>query len=86
MQLGQEKAPNMPADAGQVFMLCKEEDGLEEHFEKKCCSGMGKMLHMMYWSIREILNPVQELSRFMKTASQAFEGYAQVDAILCQHS
>ena len=39
--------------------------------QKKYWSGVGKLLHMMRWSRPDILNPTQELSRFMSRATYA---------------
>jgi hypothetical protein len=69
--LGKENATTTPAEPGQVLMPCKEEDGLNSQNQTIYRKGTGKLLHMMRWSRPEILNPVRELSRFMKVASKA---------------
>jgi hypothetical protein len=70
-ELGNEAAPSTPADPGQHLMPCKPEDGLNDADQTLYRKGTGKLLHMMRWSRPEILNPVRELSRFMKVASKA---------------
>ena len=69
--LGKEKATSTPAEPGQVLMPCKEADSLSPAEQTTYRKGTGKLLHMMRWSRPEILNPVRELSRFMKVASKA---------------
>ena len=70
-ELGKQMETTTPAEPGQVRMPCKEEDGLKEAEQTIYRKGTGKLLHMMRWSRPEILNPVRELSRFMKVASKA---------------
>jgi hypothetical protein len=69
--LGDGPAATTPADAGQILMPCKEEDAVSPAKQTLFRKGTGKLLHMMRWSRPEILNPVRELSRYMKTASDA---------------
>jgi histone deacetylase 1/2 len=69
--LGDETAPSTPADPAVQLMSCKEEDALGDKEQSLYRKGTGKLLHMMRWSRPEVLNPVRELSRFMKMASKA---------------
>jgi hypothetical protein len=67
----EDAVPMIPADGGQILQTCTEENALPTNLQKKFRSGTGKLLHMMRWSRPEILNPVRELSKGMKSASFA---------------
>jgi hypothetical protein len=69
--LGEESAPSTPAESGTQLMPCTVQNGLSDKQQTLYRKGTGKLLHMMRWSRPEILNPVRELSRFMKVASRA---------------
>jgi hypothetical protein len=58
-----------PAPAGEVLQKVEEVMSDQEQFKYR--SGVGKLLHLMKWSRPEILNAVQELSRFMTGAAKA---------------
>jgi hypothetical protein len=73
-ELGNDEAPSVPADPGQVLMPCNDSDVLDDTQQSLYRKGTGKLLHMMRWSRPEILNPVRELSRFMKAPSHAHMG------------
>jgi hypothetical protein len=67
--LGDKSAPSTPADSGTQLMPCTGHNGFSDKQQTMYRKGTGKLLHMMQWSRPEILNPVRELSRFMKVAS-----------------
>ena len=60
--------PTIPAEDGQILVLCKRVNGVKESVQGMYRSGVGKLLHMMQWSRPEILNSVRELSRHMPVA------------------
>jgi hypothetical protein len=62
------RTPAMPSS---VLQGGKVEDKLSAANQTKYRSGVGKMLHMMKWTRPDILNAVQELSRFMTGATMA---------------
>jgi hypothetical protein len=62
---------NTPATPGKALVRAKPEDCVTEQEQFKYRSRVGKLLHMMRWSRPEILNAVQELSRYMPGASMA---------------
>lgn len=59
------KYPPTTAKAGETL---SKEDGsnkLDEQEASKYCSGVGKLIHMIWWSCNDLLNSVRELTRFM---------------------
>jgi len=60
------KPPNTPDEPGTVLMSVQPVDYAPEKVQRYCRRGVGKLLHMMRWSRREIYNSVRELSRSMK--------------------
>jgi hypothetical protein len=54
-----------------VLQKVEPKDYLSDELQATYQSGVGKLLHMMKWTRPEILNAVQELSRFMVHASLA---------------
>ena len=59
----------MPAEPGKVLEKCDEDQQLNSEIQTKFRSAVGKLLHMMYWSIPEIWNSVRETNRRMTMAS-----------------
>jgi len=60
----------VPAEAGGLMVKKGEKDkalnvGEQTHYR----SGVGKLLHMMCWSIPEIYNAIKDLSRYMTTGT-----------------
>jgi hypothetical protein len=60
-----ENAMMTPMEPGKVLMKCDESMAFKPHIQFKFRSGVGKLLHMMLFSIPETMNSVHELSRFM---------------------
>jgi hypothetical protein len=56
--LPQEKAPNTPAEGGQILSPCDEKDGLQDEDQAKHRTGVGELLNMTRWLQPEILNSV----------------------------
>ena len=63
--------PITPAVPGDVLRHGDPESAVDMNEQRIYRSGTGKLLHMMKWSRPDILNPVRDLSRFMKEASGA---------------
>ena len=63
--------PITPAVPGDVLRQGDPESAVDMSEQRIYRSGTGKLLHMMKWSRPDILNPVRDLSRFMKEASGA---------------
>ena len=61
-----ENAPGTPAEPGSVLVAGEEADELSPVRKSKYQTGAGKLLHMMRWSIPDILNAVRKLSCFMR--------------------
>jgi hypothetical protein len=63
-------ATTTPADDGQILVPCDPADGMPEDKQSSYRTGVGKkLLHVMRWSRPDVLIPVRELSRHMKTAA-----------------
>ncbi len=63
--------PITPAVPGDVLRHGDPESAVDMNEQRIYRSGTGKLLHMMKWSQPDILNPVRDLSRFMKEGSGA---------------
>jgi len=60
----------IPAEAGGMLVeMDYREEVLSEGEWNKNWSGVGKLLHMMWWSRPEIYNVVSDLSRYMTTGN-----------------
>ena len=62
-------APNTPAVAGSILVKGEAEDNMPLPEQTTYRSGVGKLLHMMWWSRPEMLNSLRELSRMMSGAT-----------------
>jgi hypothetical protein len=60
--------PRMSVIAGDVLVRGEEKHQVQIKEQKRYCSGVGQLPHMMCWSRPETLNAVRELSRFMQGA------------------
>jgi len=63
--------PITPAVPGDVQRCGDPESAVDMNEKRIYRSGTGKLLHRMMWSKPDVLNPVRNLSRFMKEASGA---------------
>jgi len=63
--------PITPAVSGHVLRQEIQSLQVDMNEQRIYRSGTGKLLHMMKWSRPDNLNPVRDLSRFMKVASGA---------------
>ena len=62
------KCPKTPAVPGSVLRVGTSDEGISVTDQKNYCLGDGKLLFLMKWSWPDILNSVQDLSRFMSCA------------------
>lgn len=75
--------PMTPAEAGTVLTACDKEALVPEDMHSEYRSGVGKMMHVMRWSRPEILNPVRELTRFLKETGRAHYKAMQRGMLYC---
>jgi hypothetical protein len=64
-------SPRTPVIAGDVLVRGEVQEQVKHGEQKKYCSGVGKLIHMMRWSRPNTLNAFSELSRFMQGAMSA---------------
>ena len=55
-------------EANKTLLKADPDQSLGETVKKYFCSGVGKRLHLVFWSRLEVMNPVHELSREMSNS------------------
>ena len=66
------KTPNTPVAPGKVIHLGTETSMLSNEMQSKYRSGTGKLLHLMKWSMPDVLNSVRELSHIMSGVTASY--------------